>query len=135
LLRARPPLATIETQLPMPRLPGLGLGLAWGLGRAALHDATALVTAAPWLEAAALEDELEVLRFNAVVPDPPPGAPDVDGGTDVCEAIRTAVPPPAASPAAASAVTSLKLSASGILVRPTSRSRREVPRARYRGTP
>jgi hypothetical protein len=31
----------------MPRLPGLGLGLASGLGRAALHDATALTTAAP----------------------------------------------------------------------------------------
>lgn len=34
----------------MPRLPGVGLGLASGLGRAALHDATALVTTLPWLE-------------------------------------------------------------------------------------
>jgi hypothetical protein len=42
-----PPLATFETHGPIPRLPGLGLGLACGLGRAALHDATALVTTLP----------------------------------------------------------------------------------------
>jgi hypothetical protein len=106
------------------------LGLAWGLGRAALYDATALVTAEPWLEAVGPADELEVLTFNAVVPSPPPEACDAAGGNDVCEAIRTAVPPPAANPAAASAVTSLKLNASGMLVRPTSRSRREVLWAR-----
>jgi hypothetical protein len=112
----------------MLRLPGLGLGLAWGLGRAALHDATALVTAAPWFEAVGPDDELEVL--TTIDPDPPPEACDAAGGNDVCEAIRTAVPPPAANPAAASAVTSLKLNASGMLVRPTSRRRREVLCAR-----
>jgi hypothetical protein len=120
----------METQLPMPRLPGLGFGLACGLGRAALHDATALVTAAPWFEAVGPDDELDVLTFNAVVPDPPPEACDAASGNDVFDAIRTAVPPPAANPAAASAVTSLKLNASGILVRPRSPSRREVRCAR-----
>ena len=44
---ARPPLAMTDTHDPMPRLPGLGFGLASGLGRAALHDATALVTTLP----------------------------------------------------------------------------------------
>jgi hypothetical protein len=36
-----------DTHDPMPRLPGLGLGLASGLGRAALQEATALVTTLP----------------------------------------------------------------------------------------
>jgi len=44
---AFPLLATFDTQSPMPRLPGLGFGLVCGLGRAALQEATALVTTLP----------------------------------------------------------------------------------------
>ena len=114
----------------MPRLPGLGFGLASGLGRAALHEATALVTTEPWFEACGLDEELELTTVKGLSLDPEVDASDPCGFADVCEAISTAVPPPAARPAAASAVTSRRLNAIGMLVRPISRSRCEVCPAR-----
>jgi hypothetical protein len=121
----RPPLATFETHCPIPRLPGLGLVPAGGLGRAALHDATALVTTLPWFDGCpeldwGPEDELDDAALSWSVASVPLAETVPAPG---CELTAIAVPPPTARLAAASAATVRRLTASGTPTNPTRRSR------------
>jgi hypothetical protein len=94
----------------MPWLPVPALGLE----SAALHEATALVTAAPWLVEGEGCDVDTVWAPCDVVGDP----------ASPWEMTAMAVPPPAATSAAANAAPVLRLNASGIMTSPPIRNRR-----------
>jgi len=89
-----------------------------------LQEATALVTTLPWFVPVELAAGLLTVRSDEWLASGVPGP---------CELTRTAVPPAAATPAAASAVTSLKLNARGMVLRPSRRSLRPVFEERYLG--
>jgi hypothetical protein len=122
---ARPPLATSETHFPdaaapLARLRARVRARPRGLSRCGCpgHHAAVIRGGGAW------ESPLDTVTTDECVP---PGVPWP------CELTRTAVPPAAATPAAASAVTSLKLNAGGTLLRPSRRSRRPGFEERYPG--
>ena len=94
----------------MPWLPAPPVGLE----SAALHEATALVTAAPWLDEG---EECDVGPVGAA-------CKLLGGAASPCELTAIAAPPPAATSAAANAAAVLRLNASGIITRPPIRNRR-----------